>query len=99
MGVRRKPDRLLGGGGIHGIKDMDRLRLVALGRITRCSGCPRFQALVSANRRRSPCLALPGPPSGCTYQVCAPLAARFSRERERAAIRPRPAALGVVGGA
>lgn len=58
--------------------ELDSLRVLALGRIPRCSRCPRYEALRLAVRREaSACRALPGVPRFCTYQVCAPLARRF----------------------
>lgn len=58
--------------------DLDGLRLLALGRIPRCNGCPRFTALVDGhargNRLRHP---LPDVPESCTHQVCAPLVIRY----------------------
>ena len=64
--------------------DMDGLRLLALGRIPRCEGCPRYEGLVSAyllSRERSGPLptSLPGVPEFCRQAYCAPLAARYVR--------------------
>ena len=58
--------------------DLDGLRLLALGRIPRCDGCPRFRALVdghdNGDTRHGP---LPDVPDYCTHQVCAPLVIRY----------------------
>jgi hypothetical protein len=69
---------------------LDGLTLIALGRIPRCAGCPRYAALVSAhaagtNRPHG----LPVVPLYCTHQVCAPLAARF------VGVAPAPAVHGL----
>ena len=60
------------------IDDLDGLRLLALGRIPRCGGCPRFEALVDGHdggdELRGP---LPDVPEYCTHQVCAPLVIRY----------------------
>jgi hypothetical protein len=58
-------------------QQLDSLRLLAISRIPRCSGCPRFEALVSAHDRGRPGNGLPGVPGHCTHQVCAPLAGRW----------------------
>ena len=59
---------------------MEGLRLFALGRIPRCGRCPRYRALSlsRATTDRQP-ESLPGVPEFCTYQLCAPLAARYER--------------------
>ena len=57
--------------------DLDELRLFALGRIPRCSHCPRFRALAAAGAPRPGFgYALPAAPISCTHQVCAPLVER-----------------------
>jgi len=63
------------------IPELDDLRLIALGRIPRCAGCPRFQALREARRTLSPRsgIPLPAAPAFCTHRVCAPLADRCER--------------------
>ena len=59
-------------------RDLDSLRLIALGRIPRCTGCPRYRALVAVkDRGAAPAFGLPAVPADCHYQVCAPLVARF----------------------
>ena len=59
-------------------RNMDRLRLVALGRIPRCGKCPRFHSIRAAHRARGQAReCLPKVPDGCTHEVCAPLAARY----------------------
>lgn len=68
-------------------EDLDGLRLVALSRIPRCSGCPRFHALVAAHDGGSARESLPEAPPYCTHRVCAPLAARWSSPE--AGERPR----------
>ncbi len=57
--------------------DLDSLRLIALGRIPRCRRCPRYAGLVDAHAESRSSRALAAPPAHCTYQVCAPLAARY----------------------
>lgn len=58
--------------------ELDRLRLLALSRIPRCRGCPRFHALDGVRRKHlPPGAALPQAPEFCTHEVCAPLAARY----------------------
>ena len=82
--------------------NLDELRLMALGRIPRCAGCPRYRALDSAFRSRGGGRGpQPLPPANCTYRVCAPLAARWwgaSGEETLLATtltyRPRVAAVG-----
>jgi len=57
----------------------DALRLFALGRVPRCGRCPRYRALsfVGPNREDRQPEALPAVPEFCTYQLCAPLVARY----------------------
>lgn len=64
---------------------MDGLRLLAIGRIPRCSECPRFDALIRSHRgaRRDPA-PLPAVPDSCTHQVCAPLAVRYGADSDDA---------------
>jgi len=63
--------------------DLDSLRLMAIGRIPRCRNCSRYRGLVEAHAEPGIARALAAPPSHCTYQVCAPLAARLSPKRRR----------------
>ena len=62
--------------------DMDALRLVALSRVPRCEGCPRFAALCAAHATRTrggrlpP--SLPDVPEYCHAVYCAPLVARHT---------------------
>jgi hypothetical protein len=59
-------------------QELDKLRLLALSRIPRCRGCPRFHALDALRRKhRPPAAALAQVPEFCTHEVCAPLAARY----------------------
>ncbi len=56
----------------------DGLRLFALGRIPRCGRCPRYRGLSRGRDRTALRLeSLPAVPDFCTYQLCAPLAARY----------------------
>jgi len=56
----------------------DGLRLLALGRIQRCGRCPRYRVLSEARGRKTPpSSALPAVPADCSYQLCAPLVARY----------------------
>jgi hypothetical protein len=59
----------------------DGLRLVGLGRIPRCTECPRYAALVAVylERRNGGTTArrLPAAPASCGFQACAPLAKRY----------------------
>jgi hypothetical protein len=67
-------------------QELDGLRLLALGRIPRCSECELYASLAaihSGGLDRS--VSLPAPPAGCTHQVCSPLAARMSRAFRRLA--------------
>jgi hypothetical protein len=74
--------------------DVDGLRLFALGRIPRCTRCPRYQALVAAHTTGSGCgPGLPLVPSFCLHQVCAPLVDHYRRAR-RAETRPHVVACG-----
>ena len=58
--------------------ELDKLRLLALSRIPRCRGCPRFHALDAVRRKlKPPGAALAQVPEFCTHEVCAPLAARY----------------------
>ena len=62
----------------HSVQEVDGLRLFALGRIPRCTDCPRYHALVRIHASgpvRMP--ALPEVPVACAHQVCAPLADRY----------------------
>ena len=54
--------------------DLDSLRLFALGRIPRCTGCARYHSLVAAHDRVSRVRSRPpAVPASCSHQVCAPL--------------------------
>ena len=56
----------------------DGLRLFALGRVPRCGRCSRYSALTRARDRSVLRLEpLPPVPDFCTYQLCAPLSARY----------------------
>jgi hypothetical protein len=63
----------------HGTEDLDGLRLLALSRISRCSGCPRYHALEEAYRGVGSVTSLPQVPLACDHQVCAPLVSRLVR--------------------
>jgi hypothetical protein len=65
-------------------RTLDSLRLVALGRIPRCSGCARFHALVAAHDGGEVLSALPAVPARCRHEVCAPLAARYALDPQAA---------------
>jgi hypothetical protein len=76
--------------------DIEGLRLVALGRIERCSRCPRYEALVAGylgDRLDGPAPArtLPPVPAECRFQACTPLVVRRSWAASPAAVSPRPA--------
>jgi hypothetical protein len=61
------------------VHDVDGLRLFALGRIPRCTDCPRYRALVRAHSSGAFRVAmLPTVPDGCAHQVCAPLVDRYA---------------------
>ena len=62
---------------------IDGLRLYAMSRIPRCSGCARFGALLRAHWDTAP-PDLPEVPQHCLNPVCAPIAARFSGANGRA---------------
>jgi hypothetical protein len=71
----------------------DGLRLLALGRIQRCRRCPRYRVLSETRGRKTPpSSALPGVPAFCSYQVCAPLVARYDGMLHRS----RPGAVGAL---
>lgn len=61
---------------------LEELELIALGRIPRCTGCPRYAALLAlhaAGRARDDrARSLPAVPLYCSHQVCAPVAARLT---------------------
>jgi hypothetical protein len=58
----------------------DRLRLFALGRIPRCSRCPRLDTLAAARPSGGRCRGeLPPIPPTCAHQVCEPLAVRYGK--------------------
>jgi hypothetical protein len=67
-------------------RDLDGLRLIALGRIPRCARCELYRGLLSmhAGAIDRPG-SLPAPPEGCTHQVCAPLASRMAAAARRLA--------------
>ena len=49
------------------LKEVDRLRLVALGRIPRCGSCPRYRALRAAHRAgKGVSGCMPAAPAACT---------------------------------
>lgn len=65
----------------------DALQLFALGRVSRCSRCPRYRAL--ARTRSAPDRAparLPAVPRSCKYQLCAPLVVRYEASRREAGL-------------
>ena len=62
-------------------RDLEALRLIGLGRIPLCGRCARYRALLQARRAPGTPGALPEVPDFCTYQVCAPLAARHESNR------------------
>jgi hypothetical protein len=65
-------------------REMDRLRLVALGRIPRCGGCPRYKVMRTAVRSGVNVHGcLPVAPAGCTHEVCAPIALRYGLDARR----------------
>ena len=58
--------------------DMDGLRLIGLGRVPACSGCPRYHDIVAAYTQ--PALRgmrLSAVPKQCAHPYCAPLAQRY----------------------
>ncbi len=71
------------------MNDRDNLRLIALGRISRCTDCPRYRALVHEyleyRAGRTSGTALPAVPGYCHFQACAPMAARYGGEPANAA--------------
>ncbi len=59
--------------------DIDGLRLLALGRIPRCTDCARYLSLVACHEGSAEAPALlPPVPQKCTHAVCAPLVARLA---------------------
>lgn len=61
------------------VADLDGLRLVALGRISRCQECPRYLALVESHfGPERDVESWPTVPANCSFEVCAPLVARFT---------------------
>jgi hypothetical protein len=73
--------------------DLDGLRIFGLGRIPRCTDCLRYRALVDAYKGASTLSILPpGVPEDCTFQVFAPLVARYSRSRPAVRVEIRSAA-------
>ena len=73
-------------------EDLDGLRLFALGRIPRCTRCPRYRALLTAHSARSRVAAvLPRVPEFCSHQVCAPLIDRARQTRPAWAHSPEAA--------
>ena len=72
--------------------DLDGLRIFGLGRIPRCTNCPRYRALVDAYEGTSTLPTHPpAVPEDCTFQVCAPLVARYSRPRPAVPVEIRSA--------
>jgi hypothetical protein len=68
----------------HPARGLDSLRLFALGRIPRCGRCDRYRVfLASVARLGGAAEPLPEVPASCTYQVCAPLAARYTEDHRR----------------
>ncbi|MHC4416915.1 MAG: hypothetical protein ACYS0G_16735 [Planctomycetota bacterium] len=63
--------------------DLDGLRLIGLGRVPRCTGCPRYQILVDAHEEGATGRRLPPVPAYCTHQICAPLATRYDATEAR----------------
>ncbi len=69
---------------------MEELELIALGRIPRCTGCPRYAALLAMHAGEHEGHAgLPEVPLFCSHQVCAPLAIRLSVSTETCDQVPR----------
>ena len=62
----------------HGTREMDGFRIVALSRIPRCAGCPRFEqiraAYIRGGYRPAP---VPASRIDCRHEVCAPLLPRL----------------------
>lgn len=58
--------------------ELDGLRLIGLGRVPRCTSCPRYAELVGRymdrERRSKPLI---DPPATCPYAFCSPLAQRY----------------------
>ena len=66
---------------------LDSLRLLALGRIPRCSACPRYRALVDAHAGKAESgQRLPRVPAFCNQQVCSPLVVRLWPRPAREAV-------------
>jgi hypothetical protein len=62
------------------MKDLDRLRILGLSRIPRCSVCPRLRAFRNAVASGPLSVDLvPPAPRGCQHQVCRPLIPRYFR--------------------
>ena len=80
---------------LHGVDELDGLRLVGLSRIPRCAVCPRFHALaVATGRPAEDATPLPPAPEKCHHQVCSPLVGRYEEDRSERDERPSdPAAL------
>ena len=59
--------------------DINGLRLVALGRVPRCEGCPRYAALCAAYETGGlHASRVPPVPGFCHKAYCAPLVARLT---------------------
>jgi hypothetical protein len=59
--------------------ELEELELIALGRIPRCMGCPRYAAMLTLHVGGHPWKGdMPAVPLYCSHQVCAPLAVRLS---------------------
>ena len=71
--------------GIHA-GDLDGLRLIGIGRVPRCTGCPRYWLLVEAHEDAATERGLPEVPAYCTHQICTPLADRYAATARRSAL-------------
>jgi hypothetical protein len=60
--------------------ELDGLRLVGLGKISRCTGCPRYHSLVDAySSGRDTKVDVAAARAGCPHHYCKPLAKRYGR--------------------
>ncbi len=62
-----------------GTQELDRLQVLGLSRIPRCTGCERYEALKTAVDTGYSPASLPQVPLECEHQVCAPLVSRIVR--------------------